>query len=263
LLVFDGLAFDQWVHIREWLIVSTTRFAFDEGTSFAWLPTVTSVSRQALFSGLKPREFADSIDRTDKEESLWKMFWQNEGVNPNDVMYRRALRLVGQLDALEADLISCQPKIVGLVIDEVDDRLHKERSKKDVAMWIGNWLATGFVDRLFSLLLNSGYHIYLTADHGNVEATGVGRLNQGVIAETRGERVRVYRSEQLLVDTAAAYSNTVRLDIAGLPANFKPLFAGGRTAFVPAGDQVVVHGGISVEELIVPFIKVRYLVGAT
>ncbi len=261
LLVFDGLAFDQWVQIRERLIASTKRFAFDEGTSFAWLPTVTSVSRQALFSGLKPREFDDSIDRTDKEETLWKTFWQNEGVNPSEVMYRRALRQVDQLDALESDLTDRRPKVLGLVIDEVDDRLHKERSKKDVALWIGNWLATGFVDRLFSMLLDKGYHIYLTADHGNVESTGVGRPNQGVIAETRGERVRVYRSESLLADSAAAYPSTVRLDIAGLPANFMPLFAGGRTAFVLQGDQVVVHGGVSVEELIVPFVKVSYVIG--
>ena len=97
------------------------------------------------------------------------------------------------------------------MIDEVDDRLHKERSKKDVAMWIANWLKTGFVDRLFSILLDNGFHIYLTADHGNVEAVGVGKPNQGVIAETRGERVRVYRSEALLADSAAAYPDTVRL----------------------------------------------------
>ena len=53
-----------------------------------------------------------------------------------------------------------------------------------------------------------------------------------------------------------AYPGTVALDIAGLPANFKPLFAGGRTAFVPNGDQVVAHGGVSVEELVVPFVRV-------
>ena len=57
-------------------------------------------------------------------------------------------------------------------------------------------------------------------------------------------------------ESAAAYPGTLALDIAGLPANFKPLFAEGRTAFVPAGDQVVVHGGVSVEELIVPFVKI-------
>ena len=261
LLVFDGLAYDQWVLIREQLRLAGRAYGFDERGTFAWVPTLTSVSRQALFSGLKPREFDGSIDRTDKEESLWKTFWQNEGVNANEVMYRRALRQTHQLDALEADLIDRRPKVVGLVIDEVDDRLHKERSKKDVAMWIGNWLTTGFVDRMFSLLLNKGFHVYLTADHGNVESTGVGRPSQGVIAETRGERVRVYRSEPLLADSAAAYPTTVRLDIAGLPANFMPLFAGGRTAFVPVGEQVVVHGGVSVEELIVPFVKVSYDLG--
>lgn len=261
LLVFDGLAVDQWVQIRERLMAATNRFEFDEGTAFAWLPTVTSVSRQALFSGLKPREFEDSIDRTDKEASLWKTFWQNEGVGQSDVMYGRALRHIDQLDALEADLIDQRPKIVGLVVDEVDDRLHKERSKTDIAIWIENWLATGFVCRLFSILLDKGYHVYLTADHGNVESTGIGRPNQGVIAETRGERVRVYRSASLLADSAAAYPSTVKLDLAGLPANFMPLFAGGRTAFVPAGEKVVVHGGVSVEELIVPFVKISNLAG--
>lgn len=258
LLVFDGLALDQWVQVREGLISSTKRFAFDEGTSLALLPTVTSVSRQALFSGLKPREFENSIDRTDQEESLWRRFWQDEGVKPSDVMYRRAMRHVDQLDALRADLDDRRPSVLGLVIDEVDDRIHKERCKMDVALWIRNWLATGFVDRLFSMLLDLGYSVYLTADHGNVDATGVGRPRQGVIAETRGERVRVYRSEALLADSAAQYPSTVRLNVAGLPANFMPLFAGGRTAFVPVGEQVVVHGGISVEELLVPFVKVMY-----
>jgi hypothetical protein len=261
LLVFDGLAFDQWVRIREHLIARQQALAFDENTAFACLPTVTSVSRQALFSGLRPREFEDSIDHTNKEETLWKAFWQNEGgVAPADVMYRRALRQVEQLDALQTEITDRKPKVLGLVIDEVDERLHKERNKEDVALWIGRWLDTGFVERLFAFLLGEGFSIYVTADHGNVDAVGVGRPNQGVIAETRGERVRVYRSESLRADSAAAIGSklagTISLDIAGLPANFMPLFAGGRSAFVPDGDQVVVHGGVSVEELIVPFVKV-------
>ncbi|MDH6234999.1 hypothetical protein M2281_005621 [Mesorhizobium soli] len=257
LLVFDGLSFDQWVQIREHLITSPRPLAFDESTAFAWLPTVTSVSRQALFSGLRPREFEDSIDHTNKEETLWKAYWQNEGgVAPNEVMYRRALHQVEQLNALEAEIVNRKPKVLGLVIDEVDERLHKERSKEDVALWIGRWLDTGFIERLFAFLLAEGFSIYVTADHGNVDAVGIGRPNQGIIAETRGERVRVYRSEPLRAQLAAAYPGMLALDIAGLPTNFKPLFAGGRSAFVHTGDQVVVHGGVSVEELIVPFVRV-------
>jgi hypothetical protein len=34
-----------------------------------------------------------------------------------------------------------------------------------------------------------------------------------------------------------------------------PLYAGQAAAFVTAGDPVVVHGGPSLEELIVPFVR--------
>ena len=47
-----------------------------------------------------------------------------------------------------------------------------------------------------------------------------------------------------------------RFDIAGLPPDFFPLYSGARGEFVPEGDQIVAHGGISVEELIVPFVKI-------
>lgn len=258
LLVFDGLALDQWVTVRDCLASRTKRFAFDEKTSFAWLPTVTAVSRQALFSGKRPREFEDSIGGTGKEERLWREFWQGVEGPPSKVMYRKALRHIGDLESLETELLSRQPEIVGLVINEVDDRIHKERSKRDVAACIEAWVKTGFVDRLFAMLLDTGYHVYLTADHGNVEAIGCGQPKEGVIADERHERVRIYRSEDLLASSAASYPSTLRIEVAGLPSNFLPLFAGGRTAFVTEGEQVVVHGGISIEELVVPFVKIGY-----
>lgn len=261
LLVFDGLAWDQWVQIREHLM-KTKRFAFDEATAFAWLPTITSVSRQAIFSGLKPREFAGSIDHTNKEESLWKTFWQNKDINPNAVLYQRALRHVGQLDALAKRLDEECPSTLGLVVDEVDERVHKESTKKDVAVNLNSWLQTGFVERLFFLLLERGFHLYLTADHGNVQATGSGTLNQGVVAKTRGERVRVYNSAALRADAKAAYPEALTVEVGGLPEDYLPLFAGKRGAFVDKDEQLVSHGGLSIEELIVPFIKVSEVSGS-
>ena len=114
------------------------------------------------------------------------------------------------------------------------------------------------MDRLFALLLDNDFHVYLSADHGNVEAVGIGRPNQGVAAELRGERVRTYRSEALITAAESANPEVFRLNIVGLPANFMPLFAAGRGAFVPRGEQLVVHGGVSMEELLVPFVKVSY-----
>jgi hypothetical protein len=260
LLVFDGLAVDQWIQIRESAARQLRTVGFEENACFAWLPTLTSVSRQALFSGLKPREFPETIETTAQEPALWSRFWQDQGLRAQEVLYRKGIKRNDQLGDLEAAIANPSIKIAGLVIDTVDEIVHGAvLGKRGIASQVATWCESGFVDRLFKLLLDHGFHVYLTADHGNVEAVGQGRPNQGLTPELRGERVRTYRSETLAEESAAANPNTCRMDIAGLPANFIPLFAGERTAFVPKGEQVVVHGGVSVEELIVPFVKVSYL----
>jgi hypothetical protein len=260
LLVFDGLALDQWVLIRETLARRAPEFGFDEGACFAWLPTLTSVSRQALFSGLKPREFADTIETTSPEPTQWSRFWQDQGLRANEVYYRKGIKRNDQLAELEAGLSGPSIKVAGIVVDTVDEIVHGAvLGKRGIASQIEGWCETGFVDRLFTLLIDKGFHVYLTADHGNVEAVGQGRPNQGVAPEIRGERVRTYRSETLVAESAAANPNTFRLDIAGLPANFMALFASGRAAFLPQGEPAVVHGGISVEELMVPFVKISHV----
>jgi hypothetical protein len=257
LLVFDGLAVDQWVQIREAITKRAPTLGFEENTCFAWLPTLTSVSRQAIFSGLKPREFAETIESTSAEPNQWSRFWQDQGLRANEVMYRKGIKRRDQLTELGMDLSVPSIKVAGIVVDMVDEIVHGAMlGKRGIATQIEDWCESGFVDQLFLLLLDKGFHIYLTADHGNVEAVGQGRLNQGLAPEIRGERVRTYRSETLVTESAAANSNTYRIDLAGLPANFMPLFAAGRTTFMQQGEPAVVHGGISIEELIVPFVKV-------
>jgi hypothetical protein len=149
--------------------------------------------------------------------------------------------------------------VAGLVVDTVDEIVHGAvLGKRGIASLIAEWSHSGFVARLFRMLVNKGFHVYVTADHGNVEALGIGRPSQGLASEIRGERVRTYRTEALLAESAIANPQTFRFDVAGLPADFMPLFAGGRGAFVPMGEKLVAHGGVSVEELIVPFVKVSY-----
>jgi hypothetical protein len=264
LLVFDGLAMDQWVQIREHVTGRTPEVVFDEGACFACLPTLTAVSRQALFSGLKPREFADSIAGTSAEPALWSRFWQDQGLRASEILYRNGIRRVDQLYELAEALSKASLKVAGLVVDTIDEIVHGAvLGKRGIASQIDSWCASGFVEQLFALLLDQGFHIYLTADHGNVEAIGAGRPNQGVIAESRGERVRVYSTDLLRKQSAAQIPGTIELPSPALPPDFLPLFAGGRTAFVNKGEPLVAHGGISVEELIVPFITVGARLRAT
>ena len=43
----------------------------------------------------------------------------------------------------------------------------------------------------------------------------------------------------------------------GLPDGYYPLIAKGRSAFVKENKTIVGHGGISLEEVIVPFVKIE------
>ena len=256
LLVFDGLAMDQWFQIREHLATRDPGLTVEENACFAWLPTLTSVSRQALFSGLKPREFSDSIETTNREPSLWARFWQENGLRRPEIFYRKSLKRIRQLDELEDALSQPTIKVAGIVVDMIDEIVHGATlGKRGITRQIAEWCDTGFIERLFFLLAEHGYRIYLTADHGNVEAEGIGRLSQGVVSEHRGERVRTYRSDALAESVPEGF-DAFRFDLAGLSPDFLPLYTGTRGAFVPKGDQIVAHGGISVEELIVPFVKV-------
>jgi hypothetical protein len=257
LLVFDGLAIDQWVQIREHLVARLSGFSADEGGCFAWLPTLTSVSRQALFSGLKPREFSNSIETTSQEPSLWARFWQENGLRKSEVIYQKGLKRMEQLAELEDAISKPSTKVAGIVVDMIDELVHGAMlGKRGIAGQINAWCETGFVEKLFLLFAKHGYQIYLTADHGNVDADGIGRLSQGVLSELKGERVRTYRSESLAASVPSEI-DAFRFDNPGLPTDFLPLYARTRGAFVPKGDQIVAHGGISVEELIVPFVKIN------
>jgi len=179
------------------------------------------------------------------------------GLRKPEIVYQKGLKRTEQLAELEDAVSRPATRVAGIVVDMVDEIVHGVMlGKRGIAGQINAWCETGFVEKLFLLLAEQGYQIYLTADHGNVDAEGIGRLSQGVVSELRGERVRTYRSETLAASVPSEI-DAFRFDSPGLPPDFLPVYADTRGAFVPKGDQIVAHGGISVEELIVPFIKIN------
>lgn len=236
------------MQIREYLSVRAPNITTEESGCFAWLPSLTSVSRQALFSGLRPREFQASIETTAQEPSLWNRFWTENGLRPAEVLCRKAIKRTEQLPDLEAAISSPSIKVAGIVVDMIDEPVHGAMLGKTWSFEPDSGVARNRLRREADELSDQpGPHIYVTADHGNVDADGIGRLNQGVISEVKGERVRTYRNETL-AGSVPADIDAFAFCGPGLPPDFLPLYASGRGAFVPNGQQVVAHGGMSVEE---------------
>lgn len=257
LVVIDGLAFDQWVIMREELTRHSPNLIFQEEAAFAWVPTLTSVSRQAIFAGKSPLFFPASIQTTAREKSLWLQFWADQGLFSNEVAYEKSLGDDNSISTIENILSQPKVRVLGLVVDKVDRIMHgMELGTAGMHNQVHQWMSEGFFATLMDLLMDAGFSVVLTADHGNLEAEGCGRPSEGAIAELRGERVRVYSDQLLRATVKKSFPDAVEWPPNGLPINYLPLLAGGRSVFVSSGKRLVSHGGITVEEVIVPFVQV-------
>lgn len=257
LVIRDGLALDQW-HILEGRLRKDRKdLLIDNRSCFAWLPTLTGVSRQAIFAGDQPRAFARTLGSSSAEPTLWKRFWINEGLTEREIFFAKGLGEVGSSQEMLAPAIEDRTKIIGVVVDTVDEMMHGEIfGKQALRKRIEHWLDLGEWSKLVSLLIDADYTIYLTADHGSVEVVGMGRPSEGIVAEARGERSRIYDSEALRQKSEDSIAGSRILQPGGLPETYKPLFAPHGMGFIPSGKHAVVHGGTSIEEVIVPFVKI-------
>jgi hypothetical protein len=257
LIVVDGLAMDQWLVVRSALATRQPGFRFREQAVFAWIPSLTSVSRQATFAGKAPIFFPNSIQTTDKEPALWVQFWADQGFTPNEVVYIKGLG-DGSLETVSEALSHPRARVVGLVVDKVDKIMHgMEMGIAGMHNQVCQWAKQPYLNTLIDLLLDRGFRVYLTSDHGNVEAEGCGRPAEGAVADVRGERVRIYPDAALRGKVKERFPAALEWGPIGLPEDYLALLAPARQAFVQEKQRTVSHGGISVEELIVPLVQLE------
>jgi len=257
LIVVDGLAMDQWLVIHGALSSMKPGFMFREQAVFAWIPSLTSISRQAAFAGKAPIFFPDSIKTTDKEPALWLQFWADHGLKPNEVVYLKGLG-EGSLEIVSETLSHPKARVAGLVVDKVDKIMHgMEMGTAGMHNQVAQWSKMPYLKTLFDLLLNAGFQVYLTSDHGNIEAEGYGRPSEGAIADLRGERVRIYSDTVLRSKVKERFPSSLEWNPVGLPEDYLALIAPARRAFVHENQRTVSHGGISVEEIIVPLVQIE------
>ena len=257
LVLLDGLSLDQWLVLRDVLQSGGKEWRVHDDAVFAWVPTITPVSRQAAFSGKPPVYFRESINTTAKEEALWRAFWHGEDLSSRQVGYLKGLGDTSDLGRV-GDLLS-HPKLraIGLVINKVDDIMHgMELGAAGMHNQVRQWAESGFLSELLMQLHANGFQVFLTSDHGNIEAQGIGQPREGVTADVRGARVRIYNDEGLRARVQREFPDALSWPSIGLPDDYLPLLAPARAAFTQKGKTIVGHGGLSVEELIVPFIHI-------
>lgn len=149
-------------------------------------------------------------------------------------------------------------RVAGLVVDKVDKIMHgMELSMAGMHNQVRQWAQQPYLNTLLDSLLDQGFRVYLTSDYGNIEAEGCGRPAEGAVADLRGERVRIYPDAALRGKVKERFPAALEWGTVGLPEDYLALLAPVRQAFVQEKHRTVSHGGISVEELIVPLVQIE------
>ena len=260
LIVLDGLSLADWTLIRPAWQMRHHEWEISEHLVLAQVPSVTSVSRQALVSGLRPARLADTLVTTQHEGRRWREFWQARyDVAPDRFLY-------GALDErcetpLLADILSQRTMAACLVSTAIDNMLHgATQGAADVQASLRLWLADGShrLEALIDRLLDERMLVVLASDHGHVEAIGMGQPQEGVLVESRSQRARLYNNADFARSVQAQYPATILWrDDALLPVGWLALLPAGRQAFAPRGQRVVSHGGLTIDEMVVPLVHIE------
>jgi hypothetical protein len=262
LLVLDGLSLTDWQVIKPVWSKRHKNWEMKTEVILAQVPTITSISRYALISGLRPVDFALDLEHCVSEARAWELFWSREGI-ASTACKLLPLYYDRQIDQ-EAELQDPRVNFWCLFDDTPDKLAHNAvLGTSDQQSSLRLWLEPAHdqnslpLEKLIDSYLDRGYSVFIASDHGHVEATGFGQPSEGLLAQTRGKRARIYMDRLAALRVQSTFTKTILWENDGvLPDQMAALMPLGRNAFAPSGEVVVTHGGISIDEAIVPFIQI-------
>lgn len=244
IIVMDGMSEFDWRIISK----SFEEIAYDYSHAMAMIPTVTSVSRQCLLSNKFPRElenpWSQSKEKKEFTECALKM-----GYTDAQIGYERGY------DADFGSAVSC----AAIIINDVDDMVHGQ-SQGRAGMFNGISLLAkqGKLIGTVRRMLKAGFDVYISADHGNTPCTGMGKLmKSGVETETKSHRMVVLKDFADKDVILEKYPGLIEYPKYYLDKQFDYLICGIGGSFDAKGEEVMNHGGITIDEVVVPFIKIR------
>lgn len=282
LLVLDNFRYDQWRMLSREL---ADDFDMDEDLYYAILPTATQYARNAIFAGLMPLQIKQMYSE------LWVEEDEDEGKNLNEeALIRHQLERFRRREAFSyhkindsqaADrLLSQFSQITAtplnvLVINFIDILSHARTESKMVRELAGNesayrsitlsWFRHSPVNELFHRLAELDYDIIITTDHGSIRVDQpskvVGDRNVNTNLRYKLGRNLSYNAKEVLElkDPRRFMLPQPNLSTSYIFATGSRFFAypNNYNYYVQYYKDTFQHGGISMEEILVPLVTLR------
>ncbi len=278
-ILIDNFRLDQWRTIQPLL---ADQFTFEEELYTSILPTATQYARNSIFSGLMPLQIEKMFP------DLWVDDDSEEGKNLNESpligtqieRYRRKYkfsynkindsaacdRLIGNFSSLEHNDLNV------IVINFIDMLSHARTESKMIRELAStnaayrsiteSWFRHSSAIELFRKIASTGAKIVLTTDHGTIRVDNPIKV---VGDKNTNTNLRYKLGKNLSYNPKQVYE-IKRPEAFGLPSpnvSTSYVFAYGRDFFaypnnynhyVQYYNGTFQHGGISMEEMLVPLI---------
>ncbi len=241
LIVVDGLALWQYELLRNKLPGNKR-----EEVIYSWLPSITQLSRQAIFRGDTPQ--TDYRQNPVSEEKLWKAYWKGKGCHEFEIVYQHEKINLSTIDSVSK---------LAIVFKDLDDKMHSSTDYVDLLMLTKNWINRSKIIQVADELTAKGFIVFLTADHGNIQAKGwrglQGREKLGTNRSgSRSERHIEY-SEKWLSDEFMANNPEMEGFIV---MEEQAIYLKTDLSF-SAKESLVTHGGAHLLEVLIPFVEIN------
>lgn len=282
MIVIDNFRLDQWRVLSQDI---GDMFDIDEQTYVSILPTATQYARNAIFSGLMPEKIAQMFP------DLWVDEDEEEGKNLNEGLliktqferfrhretfsYHKINDSVGAEKFLQKFNTLKANDLNVLVINFIDMLSHARTESKMVRELANNesayrsitlsWFRHSVLADLFKMLAQSDYTVVITTDHGSIRASKpvkiIGDRNTNTNLRYKLGKNLNYNPKEVFVikEPHKAMLPAPNLSTSYVFATGDSFFAypNNYNYYVSYYKDTFQHGGISMEEMIVPLITMK------
>lgn len=282
MVLIDNLRFDQWRALAKEI---GNDFVIDEEIYTSILPTATQYARNAIFAGLMPAQIKSMYPQ------LWVDEEEDEGKNLNESMliesqisrYRRRDRFSYNkvINSTAADryidaIKNLQDNDLNILVINFIDMLSHARTESLMVRELASteaayrsitrsWIKHSAIKRLFQHLAESNYTVVITTDHGSINVKNaikvIGDKNTNTNLRYKLGKSLAYSPKEVFEikepkkaqlpspNVSTSYIFATGNDFFAYPNNYNH--------YVSYYKETFQHGGISLEEMLVPFITLK------